>query len=288
MTAAGLEPTAVSGPWFVDDLPDPEYHAHPAFSSTGAREILPPSCPALFLHRRDNPVTKPVFDLGKAAHRLVLGVGAELVVIDAPDWRTKAAREARDEAIAAGQVPLLPDDHTVVERMAAALRAHPQAGPLLALPGVPERSLFWTDPDTGVECRARTDLMLNPAPGRRDVILDYKTARSADPATFGRTVAEYGFHQQQAWYLDAARANGLVGDDAVFLFVVQEKTPPFLVSVIELDAVAARIGRERNARARAVYAECTQTGSWPGYAADVAVASLPRWAEIQHEEDYQS
>jgi hypothetical protein len=130
--------------------------------------------------------------------------------------------------------------------------------------------------------------MLNPAPGRRDVILDYKTARSADPATFGRTVAEYGFHQQQAWYLDAARANGLVGDDAVFLFVVQEKTPPFLVSVIELDAVAARIGRERNARARAVYAECTQTGSWPGYAADVAVASLPRWAEIQHEEDYQS
>jgi hypothetical protein len=36
------------------------------------------------------------FDVGNASHRLVLGRGKDFEIVDAADWRTKAAQEARE------------------------------------------------------------------------------------------------------------------------------------------------------------------------------------------------
>jgi hypothetical protein len=36
------------------------------------------------------------FDIGNVAHRLVLGRGKEIEVVDFPDWRKKEAQEARE------------------------------------------------------------------------------------------------------------------------------------------------------------------------------------------------
>ena len=75
------------------------YHGDPvpggSLSSTGARKLLPPSCPALFRWQQDHPVHKDVFDFGSAAHRLVLGAGPEIALLDYDNMRTKAAQEER-------------------------------------------------------------------------------------------------------------------------------------------------------------------------------------------------
>lgn len=261
----------------VDDLDAETYHRHPALSSSGARLLLPPGSPARFKHRRENPEPhKSAYDLGHAAHLQVLGVGPDVVVVDAADWRTKAAKEQRAYAYEIGAVPLLREQYEDVRRMADALAAHPFAGRLFApAVGKAEQSLFWRDEQAAIDCRARLDWLPDPGRGRL-IVADYKTAASADPATLRRTMFDHGYQVQHWWNLDALRALG-ISDDAAFVFVVQEKIAPYLVTVVELDADAARIGELQSRRARDVFVECTATGVWPGYASDVVSISPPRW-----------
>lgn len=260
----------------IADMPEAEYHAHPALSSSGARKLLPPSCPATFAWERDNPPDgKQVFDVGSAAHKAVLGVGPTVHVIDAPDWRTKAAREQRDEARARGDIPVLVSEWDEIAAMQRALIEHPVAAQLLD-DARAELSIFWRDDRTGVDCRARLDLFGSNILGE-PVIGDYKTCRSADPDTLARSVAAYGYHVQHAWYVEGAQAVGLA-DDPGFLFICQEKTPPYPVTVLALDREAVRIGAERARQARSIFAECQATGRWPGHADGIVTASLPKWA----------
>jgi len=258
------------------------YHAHPALSSTQARWIL--DSPAKFRWRRDNPPGPSLsMDFGAAAHRDALGEGPDYVTVDAADWRTAEARRAREDAHAAGHPAILAHETTVIRDMAAKLRAHPTAGLLLARPGISEAVLLWQDPDTDVPCRAMLDRLPDPqASSSRCIVTDYKTAKDASPKEFARAVANYGYHVQAAWYLDAAAANGL-GVDAAFVFIAQEKDPPYLVGVYQLEQEDLALGHRLAAKARRTYRDCTLSGVWPGYPTDPVTLRLPRWATYEEE-----
>src|SRR5690606_5058963 len=153
----------VDAPKVVDGLSAEAYHADKtSISSTGLRALLKPGCPAQFKYDRDNPQPpKRECDLGHAAHKLVLGEGEEIVVTEYDDWRTKAAREERDAIRARGAVPLLSHEGEQVTAMAEQIRRHRHAGPLFEPGnGIPERSIYWTDPATGVRCRVRPDWLI--------------------------------------------------------------------------------------------------------------------------------
>lgn len=288
MTATMTQEITAPG---VYDLTAEAYHADPvpggSLSSSGARRLLPPGCPALYRYERDHPpAPKRTFDLGHAAHRKVLGAGPPIVVINAADYRTKSAQEKRDAAHAAGAVPLLEAEHEQVEAMAAALREHPEAGPLLRSDrGQPEQSLFWVDRPTGVWRRARPDWLPSGWPGPRLILPEYKSCRSADPEAIQRAIAEYGYHQQADWYLDAVRALGLADERAAFVLICQEKTPPYLITVVEPDQTALAVGRLLNRDALRLYRECVDSGRWPGYADDVLRVSLPPWVENRYQRE---
>jgi len=255
------------------------YHASRALSSTGARKLLAPSCPALYRYEMDHgQPPNPAFDFGHAAHSAVLGVGDPVAVVDADDWRSKAAQTARDEARQAGHVPLLRGDAAKVEAMTEAIRSHPIAGPLFEPgTGTPEQSIFWDDPEWGVPRRARIDWTRPNSTGGRVILADLKTTTDVSPAALSKTVANYGYHAQAAFYRDAAAAADL-DDDAVFLFVFVSKVAPYLVNVVELDGLALRVGADLNVKAMQVWLECTASGVWPGYGSDVTLIGLPTWA----------
>ncbi|WPO70249.1 PD-(D/E)XK nuclease-like domain-containing protein [Streptomyces sp. KN37] len=285
MTAA----VEVEAPEIVDGLSADDYHAdRTSVSSSGLRALLPPGCPAQFKYDRDHPQPpKKDFDLGHAAHLLVLGEGPELEVIDFPDWRKKDAQAQRDEAYLAGKIPLLSKDHDMVQAMTEAIRQHPIAGQLFTPgTGAAEQSVFWTDPATGVRCRVRPDWIPDCGDGRL-VVVDYKTCRSADPASLQKAVYEHGYHQQAAFYLDGVKALGLAGDqEPAFIFVFQTKTAPYLVHLVELDFPALTLGAARNARALRIYAECERTGIWPGFNDAITYLPLPAWGEKRDQEEY--
>lgn len=285
MTSA-LDAVVVTEPG-VYEMSSQNYHADPvpgqSLSCSGAKKLLDPSCPALFdWERRNPPPPKDVFDIGHAAHKLALGIGPDIVVVPGDRWDTKDAKQRVAEVRAAGNVPVKADAMEQLTAMAEALRAHPIAKALLS-DGQPEASAFWVDEPTGIWRRCRFDWLPNPSSSGRLIVPDYKTAASAHPKKWIKSAADYGYEMQAAWYLDAVKALGLA-DDAAFVFLVQEKTPPYLVSTVQLDVVALRIGRHRNREAIDTYAQCTAENRWPGYAEDVELVSLPRWVEREYED----
>ncbi|MET9098333.1 PD-(D/E)XK nuclease-like domain-containing protein [Streptomyces antibioticus] len=283
-SAAGPVPITEPG---IYNMANETYHSHRyALSSSGARKLIEAS-PAHFRYEQDHPQpVKKVWDIGNAAHRLVLGNGPELRLVDYERWDTKDAKAEVAEARAEGAVPLKRADWDQVHEMADVLRRHPVAS-LLFDPehGTPERSLFWHDAPTGVMRRARLDWLPNPRTGRL-IIPDYKTCRSAHPEKLQKAIEEFGYHQQDDTYRSACHALGIADQDAAFVFVCQEKTPPYVITVIEVNATARRIGAARNRRALETFAHCTATGYWPGYSDDVVPVALPGWAETRDSLEY--
>ncbi|HVT99940.1 MAG TPA: PD-(D/E)XK nuclease-like domain-containing protein, partial [Acidobacteriaceae bacterium] len=218
--------------------------------------------------------TKRAFDFGHAAHRFVLGEGEDIVPVDADDWRTKAAKEQAESARAEGKVPLLRAEFDRALAMANALQDNPDAAALFKS-GRAEHAMYATDTKTGVRLRGRAD-WLTETNGQL-VIVDYKTAASADPDTFERASTKYKYYLQAAWYRELVIACGL-SDDPDFVLVAQEKQPPYLSSVMRFDDIAIAEGRALKRQAVTTYARCLQTGEWPGYPSGTQIISVSPWA----------
>lgn len=266
------------------DMPHADYLAqHDWLSASGIKRLIPPSTPAHFKAAQGREEHKPAFDFGKAAHARVLGAGEDVVVVDYDDWRGKDARFLRDAAYEQGKVPILAKDNVVIDGMAASLGAHPVA-PLLFATGLPEVSAFWTDPETGVQCRARFDWLPETQQGRRLVVPDLKTASTAAPTEFAKAAARFGYYAQQEHYRDGLMALDIDKNPA-FVFVVIEKEFPYLVTVAQFaQPDDVRLARAAVDRARRVYAECVATDTWPGYPTGINDLSLPTWLHYDLEE----
>lgn len=269
----------------IYDLPADVYHGDPvkggSLSSSGARKLLPPSCPALFKYQLDHqPLPTDDMTFGSAAHKLALHAGADIVEVDADSWRTNAAKDAKREALAGGKIPLLTKDVLEAHAMVTVLKKNPIAAALLNPErGRTEQTLVWQCPDTGVMCRAMLDFLPHIVTGRRMVLADYKTCPDASREKVSRSVWDLGYFIQCAWYLDGVKVLGLDRDPAM-LFVFQERQAPFLVHVTELDATALEAGRFYMRQARRIYAECTASGIWPGHGnGEITTTSLPPWGE---------
>ena len=261
------------------------YHAdRTSISVSGAKLLLPPSCPAKFRHRMDSPPEyKAVFDFGTVAHSLVLGEGGDFAVIEAPDYRSKAAQTERDKARKDGKTPILAAELERASAMAAVVWTHPLAGEILGAKGQAETSLYADDPITGIRLRARPDWMTSDYEPSRLWFADYKTSVTAAPGDFARKAADFGYHFQAAFYIHVAKLLELDANPR-FVFIAQEKEAPYLVSVTEFDDEAIEEGHRLVRQSIDTYAHCLETGKWPGYDEGITQMSLPPW-KFQSEQE---
>ncbi|KQQ22564.1 hypothetical protein ASF48_05105 [Rathayibacter sp. Leaf299] len=247
----------------VEDLDERAYHADPALSSTGAKQLL--KAARVFDWVREHPrADTKAFDIGSAAHARILGAGAHYAVIP-PELlgangaaSTKDAKEWMAQTRAAGLTPVKAAEAAQVEAMTEAVLAHDEARSILESPGKSELSAFAVEPVTGVDLRARFDRL----PDDRTAIVDVKTTDDASRDGFQRTAAKYGYFLSEAFY-------GLVlslieGNAPRMSFVVVEKEPPYLVAVHSLADEFVEIGEAYVRRAIARFAACTEAGEWPG------------------------
>lgn len=253
-----------------DGIPDEVYHSgewlpEPSLSVSGAKRLLRTS-PARWKWEQENKPVKKVWDFGHAAHAKVLGVGAKVATIPADKLAkngaasTTAAKEWIAEQRAAGIVPLKAEEMAVVDAMAEALEIHPVAKDLLS-DGKPEVSLAWRDPETRALLRGRAD-WLTEYHGT-PVVVDYKTCDDANPTEFAWDVRKFDYHMQDTWYRQMLDA--ITGTPHGFLFIVQEKSEPYLVSVVQLNNLLRADGAERNAAARALWVDLMTRDEWPAY-----------------------
>lgn len=261
------------------DLPAEVYHAdpceRPSLSSTLAKKMLAESpLHAWTASPRLNPNYEPTdsktFDIGRAAHRAILGKGGDYVAY--PDGilasngaaSTKEAMAWAKEQRAAGRTPLKAADVDQVGAMADVLRRAVADMGIVLDPEHSERVAI-AEID-GVMCRTMID---NAHPDPRRPLIDFKTIQSATPEACKRAVESYGYDVQWAHYAQTWQA--VTGDKRDFIFIFQEKEPPFEVGVVRLLSSTNHSedwyedASDKIASARATWRECLQTGIWPGY-----------------------
>ncbi len=218
-------------------------------------------------------------ELGTATHAAILEPDAfDREYVIAPDFgdcrfKENKARKAVWLAENTGKKTLLPEDFNAIRGMSAAVRAHPEAAPLLARAQT-EVTLRWQDPATGLECKGRADGFVEAAGVR--LVFDLKTTDDASPFAFGRSCASYSYHVQAAFYEAGFAALGRPLD--AFLFVAVEKAPPYAVAVYQLSPRAEAKGRKAVARSMATLLEAFEADAWPAYPQQITELDLPAWA----------
>jgi exodeoxyribonuclease VIII len=252
-----------------------EYHALPSISKSGLDLIH--RAPALYKWRRENRQDPtPAMRLGTLTHTAVLEperFAAEVMVAPKIDRRTSAGK-AEWQAFqieAEGRELIAADEMEKLLAIRDSVHAHPAA--FKALFGNPtiEQSIFWTDPATGVDCRCRPDCVT--AAG---VIVDLKTCRDASPAGFAKSIAQYRYHVQAAFYSDGYAA-AFGEPPRGFVFIAVETEPPYLVGVYVSSAAMVDRGRIDYHADLETFRECLATDTWPGYSTSPLTLDLPKW-----------
>lgn len=212
---------------------------------------------------------------------------------------TKAFAEAAKEAAANGKTIAQASEYDLADAMSNAVLNHPVLGSHLA--PTPENlklnelTLTWTDPQTGLRCKARLDALR--ITDDEILVLDLKTTQDASPLEFGRSAASYGYLLQAAFYADAVFYCGreieaalslpeghLIGRPVTFEFVAVEKERPHQIARYRLTADQATMGRRLYQHGLALVSVATNLNWWHGYDTAPAPLELPNWAWTQMEQ----
>lgn len=273
------------GPGIHFDVPEATYRADPcekpSLTQSIAKVLIERSpAHAWIEHPRLNPGHKPddatKYDVGNIAHALLLGRGKNLEIIEADDWRTKAAKEARDAAAAQGRLGVLARKHRVGTAIANSARQQlAEIGWAPAgMGGHPEVVVIAQDGK--IFLRSMIDWMVNPT-----LLLDLKTTdMSVAPRAIPSMLVSGGWAIQAAFQeriLDILDPEGR--GRRTFRFVAIEAEPPYALTPVELTEAVMTMGRKQVEYAVRLWAECVAENRWPAYPTDVCRPDYPGWKE---------
>lgn len=131
-----------------------------------------------------------------------------------------------------------------------------------------EDTFIWKHEETGLWMKCKTDLRL------ADIILDYKTARSASPTHFAFDTVKLCYDIRAAMYLDGI--SQVMGKDfSTFIFLVQEKTRPYVCEAYKLKDDDIDNARLLLSHVMKQIKRCVDTNNWPTYNGGITQIDLP-------------
>jgi hypothetical protein len=237
-----------------------EYHSRPEISASKIKTMNEgwrwwEGCEITRTIKRSE---SPSMKLGTAIHAAILEpeqFQRDYIVCpaDCSDRRTKKHKEWA-EGVGASQVVLSADEAaTVLACVTAAMRHKAAAGIIAASPTV-EKSFLFTDPESGVPCRTRFDILSG------QVVCDIKTTARLSDGDFAKAVQDYRYDIQAAHYLEGFAAIGMPG--LVFVFLVLETAAPHRCRVYQLGDEELEIGRDRRSSLLGEYVARESAGDW--------------------------
>ena len=249
--------------------------------------------PEKFKYFLENPDEKsPALIFGSACHKYVLEKDSFIdeYAVSPRDInrRTNAGKEMWEKFCAENpdKEYISADDYDIMIEMRAALMKCPLAKKLLTGKGQTEIPLFWTDKETGEKCKAKLDRLVTYR--RRKYIVDYKTTAAADTFHFNSSIWKYGYHFQAGMYAEGLKAVTKSKKLPGFLFVAQEKKPPYSVNVVEVSEEVMNAGVAKFHQLLEKYHNCKALDVWQGYVTDVPNDSfVPGWMMNEMEDDFE-
>lgn len=271
-------------PGKVYDISIEEYHSGPGISRSRLTEFQ--KSPFHYWYKCNNPDTRePVeiirkinsLEFGNALHNYVLERDQFLdryVILPKVNRATKAGKEAYQEALSrafGGKAILCEDAFNEIVAMSASIDSNSDARALIS-DAFYEKSLYWTDLDTNLLCKARPDIWHD------NMIVDLKTTASASYKDFQRSVYGYGYHIQAGMIREAIKSvtNKEINN---FIFIAIEKEPPYAVAVYQLDELAINLGATQYQEILKGIRRCEEENNWPSYKS--ALITVPNWAFSQ-------
>lgn len=159
-----------------------------------------------------------------------------------------------------------------IPKIVATVASLPVAGDIIRT-GQKEVSFFKRDEETGLLLKCRVDAIATDTDGLTHIADLKKVRRGYATATrFGTQCADLGYDIQCYSYLHITGASR-------FIFVAMEEEAPFEAETWELDAEDIISGCAKYRKILLRYAECLNTGLWPGYTKAVKRLKLPAWAK---------
>jgi hypothetical protein len=252
------------------------YHADLALNRSRADDLLT-TCPLKVKYAMEQPSTSsPALLNGGHIHSGVLEphltdseYGCKPAEIDGNSSRTKAYKEAFAEMEEANPSKrwIVESDYYNNQEVIASVLQHPMANNLLYdASSLIEHTGFYEI--EGTPCKVRPDLY-NKDSG---IVLDLKTTIDASQKGFAKSVRQYGYLFQAAWYMTALRAMG--ERPKQFVFLVVEKSAPYATACYTLDNADIEREKPRVLEACKIYGECLRTDVWPGYSDDIKTLDL--------------
>lgn len=219
-------------------------------------------------------------DIGTGIHKAVLEPHLfmeEYVRLPDLDLRTTSGKQEKKliEAQNPGKKTLSADDYDRLVEAGNAVNANPVAKGLL-MGCVFERSFFWTDTETGVPCKGRADAIQLQG----DYVVDLKSTK--DARNFIKSVTDYGYHRQAAYYLDGlSTATGR--EFKKWYWIAVETEAPYLTAVYEADFEMLAYGRGEYKESLFKFKQCRERGTYPGLPGEVQTLKLPHWYLAKNE-----
>ena len=276
ITFADLTPDLARAGCFVTDMPNEAYHAYAGISKSGL-DLIDRS-PAHYAYAQKREPSRAMA-LGSATHAAILEPALfareYLLLRDVVDRRSSVYKEAikthDPEFVLTGS------EADQVSSMQEAARSNPDIEAALNQPGHAEIAAFVTDPETGVLLKSKCDYLTVD-----HICMDIKTTQDVRYQQFQRSVGQYRYHVQDAFYSLVYRL--LTGVDLTFKFGCIESSAPHATKVYTLDDEAKVIGLRLARRNITTYAQCVADGHWPYPDAHDELLSLPSWC--LEDEDY--
>ena len=263
------------------DVSMADYLALDALSSGVCHALLSQSPLHAKYHKEHPDESNSAMDIGTIAHQILLeGNQDGIVIVDADDWRTKAAKEQRDAAHALGKAAVLAGKMAEILNMVDAAKAFVASSEIAGIfeRGKPEVTLVWDD--DGLLCKARPDFL----PNDRSLILHVKTTQgSAEPESWIRNQLFSSGCDVAAVFYERGMNFEIHGDtvlanDAIqSVFIVIEQQPPYGCSLIGLDPMTRDNAERKVTRAIAKWRQCKATSTWPCYPSQICYAETPAW-----------
>jgi len=269
-------------PGIYADTPDEVYFGWDAVNNSS----LSPALRSMAHYRAALETKRPptaAMEFGRFVHTVVLEpelLAARYVVtpdlvaeLEGEYKNPKATKEYREKLAAFHE---LHTDKEVIEadgyekaiKMIEAVKACPKATGFLRGEGPSETSIVWDDKLTGVRCKARVDKVVEDG-----LLADLKT--TADASQFGKSMVNFGYARQAAFYCDGMET--LTGEPHRLAFVAVEKEAPFATLSGLVSQAAIEFGRRQYQRVLRKICEARAYDKWPGYE-QPAELDLPLWA----------
>lgn len=267
---------------------------HPSLSTTQAHVLNARSPLHLYhLHPRFGAAaheTTDDMDLGTLWHALLLGKGSERIGVVriknkktdeweyARDFKTDAAKQARDELRAAGKTPVLMKH---IERATVSLeRVQKQLDQYgVKLGSKREVVAMWVEhaaDGTPVQCRTMLDAL--ELADVAALIQDFKTCDSAHPTALRQHIERMGYAVQSAAAVSAIEhiVPELAGR-VEYEWIFAERELPNAVAIQPPAGSMRLLGAQLWQRAVDSFARCLTSNEWPGYGRLPPVEASP-WA----------